>query len=206
MSRRSAFLVAAVLLQVGTVGLVGACADPEKKPAPAMPGTNTGGGGGGGGGSEGGAAEGGGSGIDAAEEAGVCNDLVNSGTLVDRTGVSGDPPVATGGTVVDGTYDLTAYSVYVGTSGTPGPTGITAKATIRIAAGKIEEIIEIGGTGKTTSVTTTSSVYSVTGATFAETELCPAGGGGRQLQFTANDPQLVLTDLTTKEAFTFAKR
>jgi len=203
MSRRHAFLVAAVLFQVGSVGLFGACADPEKKPAPAIPGMNTGSsGGGGGGGADGGADEGGFDG----GEAGVCNDLVNGGVLVDRTAVSGDPPTATGGTVVDGTYTLADYSVYVGTGGAPGPTGITAKATLRIAGGKIDEIIEVGGTGKTTTVTTTSSAYSVTGATFAETDLCPTGGGGRQLQFSANDPQLVLTDPTTKEAFTFAKQ
>lgn len=205
MSRRQAFLLAAVLLNGGAVALVGACADPEHKPAPAVPGMTTGssGGGGGGGGGEGGVGVDGG--FDAGE-GGVCNDVVQTGQLIDRTAISGDPPVATGGTIVDGTYDLTEYSVYVGTAGSPGPTGITAKETARIAGGKIDEIREIGGTGKTTTVTTTSSVYSVTGATFAETDVCPTGGGGRQLQFTANDPQLILTDLTTKEAFTFAKR
>jgi hypothetical protein len=205
MSRRQAFVIAAVLFQVGLVGLVGACADPEKKPAPAEPGSMTGGGagGGGGGGSEGGTGSEGG--FDAGE-AGVCNDLVNTGTLIDRTGVNGDPPVATGGTVVDGTYDLTAFAVYVGTAGAPGPTGITARSTIRIAAGKIDQILELAGTGKTSTVTTMSSVYTATGATFAETDLCPTGGGGRQLQFTANDPQLTLTDLTSKQAFTFSKR
>ena len=46
----------------------------------------------------------------------------------------------------------------------------------------------------------------MTGATFAETDLCPTGGGGRQLQFTAADPLLTLTDATSKEAFTFTKR
>ena len=204
MSRRHALVVVAVLFQVGSVGLFGACADPEKKPAPAVPGmANGSSGGGGGGGAEGGVVDEGG--FDSGE-GGVCNDLVNGGVLVDRTAVNGDPPTATGGTVVDGTYNLTDYSVYVGTGGAPGPTGITAKATLRIAAGKIDEILELGGTGKTSTVTTTSSVYSVTGATFAETDLCPTGGGGRQLQFSANDPQLILTDPTTKEAFTFAKQ
>ena len=134
------------------------------------------------------------------------NDIVSTGQLVDRTGINGDPPVALGGTILNGTYDLTQYSVYVGTAGAAGPTGITAKATLRIAAGKADEIIEIGGTGKTTTVATRSSVYSVTGATFAETDLCPTGGGGRQLQFTAADPLLTLTDPTSKEAFTFTKR
>ncbi len=204
MSRRHAFVIATVL-QLGALALIGACSDPPAKPGPALPGTGTGvggGGGGGGGGGEGGVVDGG---LDAGE-GGVCNDVANTGQLVDRTGINGDPPVAIGGTILNGTYDLTAYSVYVGTAGTAGPTGITAKATLRIAAGKIDEIIEIGGTGKTTTVATRSSVYSVTGATFAETDLCPTGGGGRQLQFTAADPLLTLTDATNKEAFTFTKR
>jgi hypothetical protein len=46
----------------------------------------------------------------------------------------------------------------------------------------------------------------VTGANLAATELCPTTGGGKQLSFTANDPLLVLTDLSSKEAFTFTKR
>ena len=205
MSRRHAFVIATVI-QLGALALMGACSDPPAKPGPAVAGTGTGtggGGGGGGGGAEGGVVLDGGR---DAREGGVCNDVVNTGQLVDRTGINGDPPVATGGTITDGTYDLTIYSVYVGTAGTAGPTGITAKATLRIAAGKIDEIIEIGGTGKTTTVATRSSVYSVTGATFAETDLCPTGGGGRQLQFTAGDPLLTLTDPTSKEAFTFTKR
>lgn len=178
------------------------CSDPPAKPGPAVvtgPPVVTGGGGGGDGGSS---ADGG----DASTDAGVCTDLPNTGTLVDRTGVQGDPPTANGGTVADGTYDLSAYTVYVGASGVAGPTGITAKGTIRIGAGKIDQVLELGGTGKTPTATATRSAYTASGATFAETQLCPATGAGAQLQFTANDTLLILTDLTTKEAFTFTKR
>ncbi|MDB5214662.1 MAG: hypothetical protein JWO86_2589 [Myxococcaceae bacterium] len=201
MSRHQAFFIAAVL-QLGAVALVGACSDTPSKPEPAVPGTTgTSAGGGGGGGGEAGVIDGGLEG----GEGGVCTDVVNTGTLVDRTGVNGDPPVSIGGTIVDGTFDLTAFSVFVGVAGTAGPTGITARSTIRITGSKIEQIIEIGGTGKTTTVSTTSGTFTATGATFAETDLCPAGAA-RQLQFTAMDPLLTLTDLTTKEAFTFTKR
>jgi hypothetical protein len=196
MSLRSVGLGALVLL------VAAACSDPATKPGPAVvTGTPPVTGGGGGGGSDGGT-----DGGDAGDDAGVCTDLANTGTLVDRTGVQGDPPTSTGGTVVDGTYDLSAYTVYVGTSGVAGPTGITAKASIRIGAGKIDEVLELGGTGKTTTTTATRSGYAASGATFAETQLCPATGAGAQLQFTASDTLLVLTDLSTKEAFTFTKR
>ena len=183
-------------------GLVTACTEPTERPATAVvtgnPPQVSGGGGGGDGG--GGSSEGGGG------DGGVCTNLTNTGTLVDRNGVQGDPPTSLGGTVVDGDYDLSAYTVYVGPAGVAGPTGITAKATIRISGSNIDEILEVGGTGKTTTKTATRSAFSASGATFAETQLCPSTGAARQLQFTATDPILTLTDATTKEAFTFTKR
>jgi hypothetical protein len=195
MTRWVGFGVLALLVGV-------ACSDPAAHPATAVvtgaPPVAAGGGGNGDGGSEAGEA--------GAADGGVCTDLAITGTVVDRIGVQGDPPTATGGTIVDGNYDLSAYAVYVGVSGVGGPTGITAKASIRIGAGKIDEVMELGGTGKTVTTTATRSGYSATGATFAETQLCPATGAGAQLQFTASDTLLVLTDLSTKEAFTFTKR
>ncbi len=180
--------------------IVAACSDPPQKPGTAVvsgtPPVVSGGGGGDGGAS---LAEGG-------ADGGVCSELPNTGLLVDRTGVQGEPPTSIGGTVVDGTYDLTAYAVYVGAAGVSGPTGITAKASMRIGAAKVDEIIELGGSGKTTTTTVRRSAYSASGATFAETQLCPSTGAGAQFQFTAQDTNLTLTDLSTKEAFTFTKR
>jgi hypothetical protein len=141
----------------------------------------------------------------AADTGAACNDVVLTGVLVDRTGINGDPPVGLGGTVVDGAYDLTSYSVYVGVAGVAGPTGITARGSIRIAGGKLDEITELSGSGPTTLVRK-SSGYSAASATFATTEICPNVGGGTQRQFTAADPLLTLTDMVTKEAFTFTKR
>jgi len=187
-------------------GAAGACSsDPPKRPpyagdgvpSPPLPT---------GGGVEGGA-EGG---VDAGDsgdagDAGACNSVVLTGTLVDRIGVVGDPPVSSGGIVADGNYDLTLYTVYVGAGGVGGPTGLTARSTIAIAAGKIEQVLETGGSSPLTTVRS-KSAYNATAATFATTELCPNVGGGAQRQFTATDLQLVLTDLVTKEAFTFVKR
>lgn len=201
MLRRAALVVVFALLPLGVLA---ACSDPAKKPAPAEPGNPpppTLGGGPGEGGTDAQA--------DAARDAGdggVCNDVPLGGNVIDRIAVASDPPVATGGTVVDGLYDLTDYTAYLGPTGVAGPTGIVAKASIRILGTKFDELYQFGGTGKPTTTTRTASTYSATGATVASTQLCPALGSGKQRQFTSNPPLLVLTDLVTKEAFTFTKR
>lgn len=140
-----------------------------------------------------------------AGDAGACNDLTLTGMLVDRVGVVGEPPVSSGGIVIDGNYDLTSYVVYVGAGGVAGPTGLTARATIRVAAGRLDQILETGGSSPLTTVRSRST-YSASAATFVTAEQCPNLGGGMQRQFTATGVQLVLTDLVTKEALTFVKR
>jgi hypothetical protein len=195
------WLRAFVLLAVAAPAFAIACSDPPEKP-PAGIGTSGPIGGGGGTSAEGGADSA--TAVDGGD-GGVCNDLVNLGQTIDRIGVVGEPPVTQGGVVADGTYSLTDYSVYVGAGGLGGPTGLTAKASIRIAAGRFDELYEFGGSGNP-SVRSTSSTYSATGATLAANELCPTITAGKQLQYTSNDPVLVLVNVSTKEAFTFTKR
>lgn len=201
--RFSAIVLMVFLPVVGSASVV-ACSDPPEKPPvggggpPILPG---------GGGiptGEGGVPRDGGDGGRDGGEGGVCNDLVNAGQVIDRVGIVGEPPVARGGVVADGTYSLTDYTVYVGAGGIGGPTGLTAKATIRITGTKLEELFESGGSGNP-SVRTTTSGFSAAGATFAITGSCGVLGT-RQFQFTSNDPVLTLTDLASKEAFTFTKR
>lgn len=202
MSRRSSPLHAIALFAFASMVFVGACSDPPTRPAPAGEGSAKPPlpiGGSSDAGRDSGNADGGG-------DAGTCNDLVTTGSLIDRIGIVGDPPVSNGGVVADGTYELTVYSVYVGPGGLGGPTGITAKSNLRISGGKVDEVLEVGGSGKATSTTRSNSAYAITAASFATTELCPRTGGGKARQFTANDTTLTLTDLTTKEAFTFVKR
>lgn len=205
MSWRHALVVLTFLLPVGAAG---ACSDPPEKP-PAGGGSIGGGSVTGGGGSEGGAGGGADGGTDSggldADNGRVCNALVARGQVIDRIGVAGEPPAGRGGTVFDGEYDLTDYTVFTGAGGAGGPTGITAKAVIRIGDMKLDERYEFGGSGNP-SVRSASARYAATAATFATTQQCPRAGQAGTLQFTANDPVLVLTDPSTKEAFTFTKR
>lgn len=140
-----------------------------------------------------------------ASDAGFCSNIELRGFVLDREGVTGEPPTATGGTVTDGDYDLASYVVYVGLDGVAGPTGITARASIRIAGDTLEQILETGG--NTPSATVISkTTFSAISTTFAETQICPSPGAGSSRQFNASGSQLTLTNLTTKEAFTFTKR
>jgi hypothetical protein len=198
---RHALVLATFLLPVGAAG---ACSDPPAKP-PAGGGSIVGGnagGGGTGGGTEGGVTD---AATTDAGDGGVCNDLVPSGQVIDRIGVAGEPPAGKGGTIVDGEYNLSDYTVFTGAGGLGGPTGITAKAAIRIVAGIFDEHYDFGGSGNP-SVRSVSGTYAATAATFATTEQCPKSGVGGTLQYTANDPLLILTNPATKEAFTFTKR
>jgi hypothetical protein len=200
---RHVLVLASLLLPVGAAG---ACSDPPAKPKAGEGSVVVGAGGGGGGvtGEAGVTVT-----LDASVgdggDAGACNDLVAGGQVIDRAGVAGDPPAGKGGTVVDGDYDLTDYTVYTGIGGASGPTGITAKARLRIAAGALLERYEFGGTGSP-SVRSTASTYGATAATFSTTQTCPSAGLAGARQFTANDPLLILIDTGTKEAFTFTKR
>lgn len=178
-----------------------ACKEDEERPPPAgdgkpvIPSA--------GGGSEAGAPDA--SRADAAD-ASICTDLTIKGVLLDREGVTGEPPAATGGTIADGDYDLVSYFVYVGDTGTAGPTGISARSSMRISGGTtFEQIIEYTGSGPTSTVTT-KSTFSAISTTFAETQLCPTTGAGGSRQYNASGTQLTLVDTSSKEAFTFTKR
>ena len=65
----------------------------------------------------------------------ACNDLVNAASLVNPVFVASGVPTATGGTIVDGTYFLTANRVYTGAGGTTGPTGGQVRNTYSFQSG-----------------------------------------------------------------------
>jgi len=198
MLRRLAFVVLAAALPLAAL----ACQEEEPKPPPAGAGTVSPPPSGGT--SEAGTSEAGDA--DAGTDADTtCTTIALGGAVIDRTGINGDPPVSTGGTISDGRYDLTAYAIYVGVGGVAGPTGVTGQSSIVINAGKIEQAFKIGGNTPTKETRTLSS-YSASGSTLLLTSLCPASGSAVQYQYTANDAAIILTDPLSKEAFTYTKR
>lgn len=78
---------------------------------------------------------------DAATE---CNGLTNSGPLVVANQVAEDAPAPLGGTIVDGTYYLTASIVYTGPGGATGPIGSGGAETHVYRSGELRLVVTDG--------------------------------------------------------------
>lgn len=182
-----------------------ACNDHDPHPAPLTdPGTGPGPGGSGGSTPTGGGT----SGTVSPLDAGVCTDLDDPTSARDEIG-SSDPLIpGTGGTIVDGTYDLTSVQRYVGTSGQAGDTGRSYKEVMRITDGTTLERIRVlqinSGGGETTEnasfvLTQTAGSNSIT-----LSPKCPTLGTNQTLTFTAQGTTLTLTSL--EQQFTYTAR
>ena len=97
----------------------------------------TGASGGAGGGGASGASGAGGSIVDAGVDAvfvvddasAGCNDVVNTAPVFDGRKVALGIPMPSGGTIVDGTYYETDYTIYTGPGGATGPEGMNHQFT-----------------------------------------------------------------------------
>jgi hypothetical protein len=194
--RRTAFLCL-----FAPLGIVLACSSDPKKPPPAADGNANGGAGAGGLSNEGGVSEGGVDGGDG----GVCTVLDNTGVLVPRLGITGDPPVQTGGTISDGTYDLKETDIYVGT-GVGGPTGDDWQESIRITGNVLERVrlIKDGNTNKSSETRSTFN-FAASQSSFALAEACPLNTAALPDQYTATDVQITIVETLTKEVFVYQK-
>lgn len=194
------------LFLVGSLAIF-ACQEDEKRPPAASDtgGPNVGSGGGSSNG-EGGVTDSGGV-VDSGSDAGTaCNDLVNTDIAVEQNRVVGDPPTGTGGSIADGTYDLTLAEVYVGASGTPGPSGVTYKGVLRLTNGKLERITAMTpNQGASPIVSTTYGDLVAGGSTFTVTQSCPVPFQD-QYTYSVVSNKLNITSLITKESFTFTPR
>jgi hypothetical protein len=134
----------------------------------------------------------------------VCNDITLTGAIVDQTAVTGDPPAGAGGSIVDGTYDLTDSSSYVG-NGAIGPTGTSIKETIRIAAGTLQQYRQTTTSSGTTSLRA-SYTMAVNNSTVSLAETCPTASLAQQWTFTVTGSQLALISPTSRVEFVYTKK
>lgn len=71
----------------------------------------------------------------------ACNALANGAPLVTPAFVASALPAGSGGSIVDGTYFLTANRVYTGPGGTVGPmTGADVRTTYAIQSGRLDMV------------------------------------------------------------------
>jgi hypothetical protein len=118
-----------------------------------------------------------------AEAATVCNMLANSAAVITYSQVSQNPPTPQGGTMVDGTYFMTAANIYTGPNGPSGPSGM-AQTTIQVTAGTIQ-IVETGQPPTQTVTLATS------GTSFTATQTCP-GSKVTQGSYTATPATILI--------------
>lgn len=99
------------------------------------------------------------------EAATACNMLANSAQAITYSQVSQNPPTPQGGTMADGTYAMTAATIYTGPNGPSGPSGMS-QTTIQVTGSTIQ--IVSNGQPPTRTVTLATS-----GTSFTATDTCP---------------------------------
>ena len=139
----------------------------------------------------------------------TCNSLDATGPCVTQTAVGGSPPVATGGTLVPGTYDLTSDSLY----GAPDSGALrTRRLTLVIGATASAGSFSLDQASQDgTTVARRSFALTVSGTSITATDTCPLPDGGTVDQnvggYTATSSQLTLIGSgTPADVSVFVKR
>lgn len=151
-----------------------------------------------------------GSPVDAATESASVDDagcvvIDNAAAVVMEQSVATAEPAATGGTIPDGTYFVTAATIYAGPGGATGPTGTTYQFTSHVSGMTYDAIESI--TGGKASVSSGTLVTSGTNVTVQQT--CPATDAGPSTlnQFSSDGTTVTLyTSSTPFQSFTFTKQ
>jgi len=98
---------------------------------------------------------------EASDAAQACNALANSAQSITYQQVASDPPTATGGTPVDGTYTMTDAAIYTGPNGPTGPSGMS-QTTIQIAGSTIQIVSDGQPATRTVTLATSDSHFTAT--------------------------------------------
>jgi hypothetical protein len=196
-----------VFAAVAFAWLVAACASDPERPPPAVDGPTPGGSGVGGG-----TTHDSGTPPDAdfdVDDAGACNDLPNTGFIVEVNAFSEDLPASVGGAIVEGDYDLTSASVYVGAQEVGGPRDITLRSSISISAETIQQVLVTRSGASDAVETRTKLLFTVrddSDTAITVRVACPKGGRTYELGYTAEATRFSLHDPQTNEVFIFTKR
>jgi hypothetical protein len=96
----------------------------------------------------------------------TCNTLVIDGPSVTAAAVSAAAPTPAGGAIEDGTYELTAMTLYTDTSAAP-PEG-TFSAVFEIAGGVMQQASKING-----SESRYTTTFTISGISVSMVDTCP---------------------------------
>jgi len=150
----------------------------------------------------------GGSPFDGGDDGGSCTSLAPGGAQVDQTRLVDDPPLGTGGPLLDGTYDLIEARLYVGVSGLPGLTGNRYQGSLRLTGTAAERALVVFTNAN--GLSTSSFVRGTLTASGPNATLAVTCPGPQQESYSvavANaGATLTLVNQVTKEAFVWSKR
>jgi hypothetical protein len=123
-----------------------------------------------------------------------CNNVALSGSPVAVTRIATPAQSGDGGTVVDGTYVVTAFYVYTGYDGGTGPTSATYRATNVIEAGTFEFVQEFDGGPPLPA----SGTFTLSGPSVLIGPLCPTRSPSIYTSYTSDGTTITLYAPTAK--------
>lgn len=134
-----------------------------------------------------------------------CSGFVTDAGEIAQMFVRGITPIGTGGTIVDGVYDLTSWSVYTGSVGGSGPTGLVASATMVVSGGtyRYSELARDGDAGIV--LDTSGTIVTPDGGALVAEQLCPPGQQPFS-SYSTDGTDLVLYSLSPPWGFTLRRR
>ena len=104
-----------------------------------------------------------------------CSGFVTDAPGIAQMFVATATPVGAGGTIVDGVYDVTAWSVYTGADGGTGATGQMVSA-MHVIAGRAYQYNQRWRQGDAGGVLDTNGTFTtLDGGTLVARQLCPPG-------------------------------
>jgi hypothetical protein len=131
-----------------------------------------------------------------AADAGPCNTITNVATDVPQMAVAEAAPTPSGGTIADGTYVVTASTIYTGAGGQAGATGAISHATSINTGGHYDYIDSGGG-----QVTVTSGGYTTSGIDdILVVQQCPPAGALTFHKYSASPTEFTLFDTSNPAA------
>jgi hypothetical protein len=105
----------------------------------------------------------------------ACTNIANVGTVVHYIDVPTDQPIAQGGgPPSDGTYVITAASLYTGDGGASGPTSTTIQETVVVSGMSYDQVSAAANGGQDAGVVYQSGHFTVNGAGISIVRVCPS--------------------------------
>ncbi|MBL8620566.1 MAG: hypothetical protein JNK64_04655 [Myxococcales bacterium] len=123
-----------------------------------------------------------------------CNQLAVAGAWVDDIQLPAAPPAMTGGALIDGTYQLTAWTTYTGGGGGSGPGPFSLRQTVRFDHGTFTQVTAVLAPAQEQRGAAT---YATADRTLSLVSTCSTTpGGSAVMEYTASVTELRL--LTTR--------